>query len=95
MSADITLPAGAPEEVVTNALVRDIDLSAFGGKGSMALITLDNGHDHNRPNTFGPQSVNALNDAIQMPLVAILPQLRSLASHLFLLPEPIFPLCHF
>ena len=25
MSADITLPAGAPEEVVTNALVRDID----------------------------------------------------------------------
>jgi len=64
MSAEITLPAGAPEEVVTNALVRDIDLSAFGGKGSMALITLDNGHDHNRPNTFGPQSVNALNDAI-------------------------------
>jgi hypothetical protein len=48
MSADITLPAGAPEEVVTNALVREIDLSAFGGKGQMALITLDNGHDHNR-----------------------------------------------
>ena len=64
MSADITLPAGAPEEVVTNALVRDIDLSAFGGKGSMALITLDNGHDHNRPNTFGPQSVKALDAAI-------------------------------
>ena len=40
MSADITLPAGAPEEVVTNALVRDIDLTAFGGKGTMALITL-------------------------------------------------------
>ena len=64
MSADITLPAGAPEEVVTNALVRDIDLSAFGGKGTMALITLDNGHDHNRPNTFGALSLNALNDAI-------------------------------
>ena len=64
MSADITLPAGAPEEVVTNALVRDIDLSAFGGKGTMALITLDNGHDHNRPNTFGPQSVKALDAAI-------------------------------
>ena len=64
MSADITLPAGAPEEVVTNALVRDIDLAAFGGKGSMALITLDNGHDHNRPNTFGPQSVKALDAAI-------------------------------
>ena len=64
MSAEITLPAGAPEEVVTNALVREIDLSAFGGKGTMALITLDNGHDHNRPNTFGPQSVTALNSAI-------------------------------
>jgi enoyl-CoA hydratase/carnithine racemase len=64
MSADITLPAGAPEEVVTNALVRDVDLSAFGGKGVMALITLDNGLDHNRPNTFGPQSVMALDAAI-------------------------------
>jgi enoyl-CoA hydratase/carnithine racemase len=64
MSADITLPAGAPEEVVTNALVRDIDLAAFGGKGVMALITLDNGLDHNRPNTFGAQSVKALDAAI-------------------------------
>jgi enoyl-CoA hydratase/carnithine racemase len=64
MSADITLPAGAPEEVVTNALVRDVDLSAFGGKGVMALITLDNGLDHNRPNTFGPQSLVALDAAI-------------------------------
>jgi len=64
MSADITVPAGAPEEVVTHALVREIDLTAFGGKGSMALITLDNGHDHNRPNTFGPQSLAALDTAI-------------------------------
>ena len=64
MSADITLPAGAPDEVVTNALVREVDLSAFGGKGVMALITLDNGHDHNRPNTFGAQSVMALDAAI-------------------------------
>lgn len=64
MSTDITLPAGAPEEVVTNALVREVDLTAFGGKGSLALITLDNGHDHNRPNTFGALSLNALNAAI-------------------------------
>jgi len=64
MSAEITLPADAPEEVVTNALVREIDLAAFGGKGTMALITLDNGHDHNRPNTFGPQSLKALDLAI-------------------------------
>ena len=64
MSAEITLPAGAPEEVVTHAFVRDIDLSAFGGKGSLALITLDNGLDHNRPNTFGAQSLKALDLAI-------------------------------
>ena len=64
MSTNITLPAGAPEEVVTHALVRDIDLAAFGGKGSLALITLDNSLDHNRPNTFGPQSLSALDAAI-------------------------------
>jgi 3-hydroxyacyl-CoA dehydrogenase/enoyl-CoA hydratase/carnithine racemase len=64
MSTSITLPAGAPEEVVTHALVRDIDLAAFGGKGSLALITLDNSLDHNRPNTFGPQSLSALDSAI-------------------------------
>ena len=64
MSTNITLPAGAPEEVVTHALVRDIDLAAFGGKGSLALITLDNSLDHNRPNTFGPQSLSALDSAI-------------------------------
>ena len=60
----ITLPEGAPEEVVTNALVRDVDLTAFGAKGTLALITLDNGFDHTRPNTFGPQSLVALDAAI-------------------------------
>ena len=64
MSTEIKLPEGAPEEVVTQALVRDVDLTAFGAKGTLALITLDNGHDHNRPNTFGPQSLMALNAAI-------------------------------
>jgi 3-hydroxyacyl-CoA dehydrogenase/enoyl-CoA hydratase/carnithine racemase len=64
MSTQINLPEGAPEEVVTNALVRDVDLTPFGHKGSLALITLDNGLDHTRPNTFGPQSLEALNNAI-------------------------------
>lgn len=64
MSADIKLPEGAPEEVITQALVRDVDLSAFGASGTLALITLDNGLDHNRPNTFGPQSLAALDAAI-------------------------------
>ena len=64
MTTDIKLPEGAPEEVITLALVRDVDLAAFGGKGSLALITLDNGRDHNRPNTFGPASLASLNAAI-------------------------------
>ena len=64
MSVDIKLPEGAPEEVVTHALVRQVDLSAFGAKGVLALITLDNSLDHNRPNTFGPQSLLALDAAI-------------------------------
>ena len=64
MTTAIELPEGAPEEVVTHALVRDVDLSPFGYKGSLALITLDNGFDHTRPNTFGPQSLLALDAAI-------------------------------
>jgi len=64
MSSDIKMPEGAPDEVVTHALVRTVDLAAFGGKGTMALITLDNGQDHNRPNTFGPASLLSLDAAI-------------------------------
>ena len=64
MSETINLPVGAPEEVITHAFVRDVDLTAFGGNGTMALITLDNGQDHNRPNTFGPASLLSLKDAI-------------------------------
>jgi 3-hydroxyacyl-CoA dehydrogenase/enoyl-CoA hydratase/carnithine racemase len=55
---------GAPEEVVTNALVRDVDLKAFGYDGTLALITLDNGLDFNRPNTFGLKSLQSLEAAI-------------------------------
>jgi len=71
----LTLPAGAPDEVVTKALVRDIDLAPFGASGHLALITLDNGMDHTRPNTFGPQSVaeldNAITDALSRKPVAV------------------------
>ena len=56
--------AGAPDEVVTNALVRMVSLTPFGHNGELALITLDNGADHTRPNTFGPASLNALASAI-------------------------------
>jgi 3-hydroxyacyl-CoA dehydrogenase/enoyl-CoA hydratase/carnithine racemase len=64
MTTTIELPEGAPEEVVTNALVRDVDLTPFGYQGTLALITLDNGLDHTRPNTLGPKSLASLNDAI-------------------------------
>lgn len=64
MATAIVLPEGAPEEVVTNALVRDVDLTPFGVAGTLALITLDNGLDHTRPNTLGPKSVLAIDAAI-------------------------------
>jgi 3-hydroxyacyl-CoA dehydrogenase/enoyl-CoA hydratase/carnithine racemase len=39
-------------EVVTHTPVRYIDLPLHAGRA--ALITLDNGHDHTKPNTWGP-----------------------------------------
>jgi 3-hydroxyacyl-CoA dehydrogenase/enoyl-CoA hydratase/carnithine racemase len=54
------MPEGAPAEVVTHARRRDIDLGAFGAPGTLALITLDNGLDYTRPNTFGPQGLMEL-----------------------------------
>jgi 3-hydroxyacyl-CoA dehydrogenase/enoyl-CoA hydratase/carnithine racemase len=58
--------AMAGAEVVTNAKLRLVDLPY--GAGTMGLITLDNGHDHTRPNTFGPKSLAALNTAIDEAL---------------------------
>lgn len=63
--SDIKLPEGAPEEVVTNAILREVSLAPFGATGNLALITLDNGMDHNRPNTFGAASLNSLKVAIE------------------------------
>ena len=50
-----------PGEVVTRAIVRDVDLGVV---GVLALITLDNGHDHTKPSTFGPQGLLSLNAAL-------------------------------
>jgi len=41
-------------EVITNSYVSDVTLGS--GK-TLALITLDNGKDHTRPNTLGPQTL--------------------------------------
>jgi 3-hydroxyacyl-CoA dehydrogenase/enoyl-CoA hydratase/carnithine racemase len=58
-----------PDEVVTRARVRGVDLPR--GAGRLALVTLDNGHDHTKPNTLGPQSLEeldrALDEAFAMP----------------------------
>jgi 3-hydroxyacyl-CoA dehydrogenase/enoyl-CoA hydratase/carnithine racemase len=56
----------SPDEVVTEAKSRDVVLPH--GAGTMALITLDNGFDHTRPNTFGPKSLASLNAAIDAAL---------------------------
>jgi 3-hydroxyacyl-CoA dehydrogenase/enoyl-CoA hydratase/carnithine racemase len=48
-------------EVVTHSTVRDIRLPS--GK-VLALITLDNGRDHTRPNTLGPATLAELNDTL-------------------------------
>jgi len=45
------LASFSSDEVVTHSFVRDVPIS--GGK-TLALVTLDNGRDHTRPNTLGP-----------------------------------------
>ena len=58
----IDFQAVFPDEVITHALARDVELP--GGAGTMALITLDNGHDHTRPNTLGPQTLIGLGEVL-------------------------------
>jgi 3-hydroxyacyl-CoA dehydrogenase/1,4-dihydroxy-2-naphthoyl-CoA synthase len=49
-------------EVVTRALVRYLRVPGLAG--GLALITLDNGHDHTRPSTFGPGGLASLDAAL-------------------------------
>ncbi len=51
-----------PAEVVTRAPVQDVRLP--GDAGTLALVTLDNGKDHTRPNTFGPESIAGLQQVV-------------------------------
>ncbi len=51
-----------PDEVISKSLVRDVELP--GGAGTFALITLDNGMDHTKPTTLGPQTVTGLGEAL-------------------------------
>lgn len=51
----------AGDEVVTHSVVRDVHLPS--GK-TLALITLDNGRDHTRPNTLGPKTLLELGERL-------------------------------
>ncbi len=53
-------------EVITQAKLRKVTLP--GAAGVMGLITLDNGFDHTKPNTFGPGSLVELDKAIDAAL---------------------------
>ncbi|RIX28070.1 3-hydroxyacyl-CoA dehydrogenase NAD-binding domain-containing protein [Amnibacterium setariae] len=55
--APVDLVALSADEVVTEAYARDLPLP---DGGVLVLVTLDNGRDHTRPNTFGPKSLLAL-----------------------------------
>lgn len=48
-------------EVVTHSRARDIRLPSG---AVLALITLDNGRDHNRPNTLGPATLTELGETL-------------------------------
>ena len=57
-SIDFTpLIEASADEVITESFVRDVALPSG---GTLALITLDNGRDHTRPNTLGPRTLQAL-----------------------------------
>ena len=62
-----------PDETVTHSYVRDIELPAVGGTanagtssaGTFALITLDNGLDHTKPTTLGPNTLVELGTVLE------------------------------
>ena len=57
-----------PNETVTHSYVQDIELPAPAGKpspGTFALITLDNGLDHSKPTTLGPNTLVELGTVLE------------------------------
>ncbi|MDW5323765.1 3-hydroxyacyl-CoA dehydrogenase NAD-binding domain-containing protein [Plantactinospora sp. KLBMP9567] len=63
----MTVPRN-PNEVVTRSLLRLVNLPGLDRPA--ALITLDNGLDHTKPNTFGPAGLSSLDSAITEALAA-------------------------
>ncbi|HWC81573.1 MAG TPA: 3-hydroxyacyl-CoA dehydrogenase NAD-binding domain-containing protein [Pseudonocardiaceae bacterium] len=60
--------AAFPDEVVTRATTRLVGVPGL--TKPVALISLDNGLDHNRPSTFGPQGLVSLNTALDEAFAA-------------------------
>jgi 3-hydroxyacyl-CoA dehydrogenase/enoyl-CoA hydratase/carnithine racemase len=60
--------AAFPDEVVTKAVTRLVKVPGL--DQPVALITLDNGLDHTRPSTFGPQGLLSLNAALDVAFAA-------------------------
>jgi 3-hydroxyacyl-CoA dehydrogenase/enoyl-CoA hydratase/carnithine racemase len=75
MTTTAELAKHFPDEVVTHAHVRYV---AVPDAGEIALITLDNGYDHTRPNTFGPGGLAELETAID-GIEARKPAVRAIA----------------
>jgi enoyl-CoA hydratase/carnithine racemase len=61
MSTDNNL-TGAPDELVTESKLRYVNLPYSAGR--IALITLDNGQDHTKPNTFGVAGLESFGRAM-------------------------------
>jgi 3-hydroxyacyl-CoA dehydrogenase/enoyl-CoA hydratase/carnithine racemase len=57
-----------PDEVVTRSLLRLVAVPGLDRPA--ALITLDNGFDHKKPNSFGPAGLRSLDEAITEALAA-------------------------
>jgi 3-hydroxyacyl-CoA dehydrogenase/enoyl-CoA hydratase/carnithine racemase len=57
-----------PAEVVTKSLLRFVTVPGLDRPA--ALITLDNGFDHTKPNSFGPAGLRALDDAFTRAMEA-------------------------
>lgn len=68
MSNQSDFSALFPNETVTEARTRLLDVPGLPGK--LALITLDNGHDHTRPSTFGPGGLASLDKALDEAFAA-------------------------
>ncbi|EMQ97980.1 3-hydroxyacyl-CoA dehydrogenase NAD-binding domain-containing protein [Paeniglutamicibacter gangotriensis] len=49
-----SLASLVPDEIITHSLVKDVVLP---GGATIALLTLDNGYDHSKPTTLGPNTL--------------------------------------